>query len=410
MDDPAEEDPGESLEEESPAAYPTAGHTDNQKDDNQKNQDQGEAYDQTDHRIADRTAQRLSGDLSRQVERRVSEQADHRMSTQSERGASVQSDHGISSQSEKRASGQTDDRLSIPPDPTVSGQMIPRTSYQAERKTLEKTYQRLSESSDPGTSEEIVDSLTEKRTYKKVDKADYGTYVTTLYNVEDQATEGTEQQTFDQVDQLKIEEDDFSQLDQADYLVDREAYLKDYLSSSVSEYGLFPQFGDGKEGQYKIQPCTFEDSETFLKSTISFEMETESRSPLQSQYPIDTRFTGHFLEKNQSFYQRLPSVSTKLDVLRQEKNQATGISTDDYSEEQAKSSHMTNQGAYKRKPPGVYEDPYEVSLQYMEKHNILQIFQITENLVYEKPEDPLSFMLCQVWNRRKRTTFSFSFL
>ncbi|XP_022110958.1 uncharacterized protein LOC110990332 [Acanthaster planci] len=51
-----------------------------------------------------------------------------------------------------------------------------------------------------------------------------------------------------------------------------------------------------------------------------------------------------------------------------------------------------DQDELKYVPP--LQDPYSRSVKYMEKHNIMQIFQhLTAEIVYHKPTDPLQHML-----------------
>ncbi|XP_053792685.1 testis-specific expressed protein 55 [Vidua chalybeata] len=47
--------------------------------------------------------------------------------------------------------------------------------------------------------------------------------------------------------------------------------------------------------------------------------------------------------------------------------------------------------------PEPFGDPYQIAMNYVEEHKILQIFQdITEKLLIHKPDDPLQFILLEV--------------
>ncbi|KAF2981584.1 hypothetical protein EK904_001046 [Melospiza melodia maxima] len=47
--------------------------------------------------------------------------------------------------------------------------------------------------------------------------------------------------------------------------------------------------------------------------------------------------------------------------------------------------------------PEDFGDPYQVAMNYVEEHKILQLFQdITEKLLIHKPDDPLQFILLEV--------------
>ncbi|XP_072031196.1 uncharacterized protein [Amphiura filiformis] len=47
-------------------------------------------------------------------------------------------------------------------------------------------------------------------------------------------------------------------------------------------------------------------------------------------------------------------------------------------------------------------DPYGRAIRYMEKHNVMQIFQkLTAEIIYHRPDDPLSHMLDELQKMKK---------
>uniref|UniRef100_A0A8D2EFR2 Testis expressed 55 n=1 Tax=Theropithecus gelada TaxID=9565 RepID=A0A8D2EFR2_THEGE len=343
---------------------------------------------QTDHRMSGQ-AERRTSEASEQMDRRLSDKK--RPSVQIDSGSSVPSDRSPSVQIDSGSSVPSDQRPSVQIDRRMSGKV---------RRTSVKTDYRLASLVDQGTSEQI-----DLRSHGLVD---HKTSIKTHHQVYGKATELAEHQTIDQAhsnaDQPPVDKADYSESDQIDHLADRQANHKDQLSyyerHGQSEDRIFPQLGNSKkdkEADYRVQPGKFEDSQVDLNSKLSVEMETQNATTTPAYHPVDARFTSNFQAKDQALFPRLPSISSKLNhISSQEKTQAVVTKSDEFSEiEQGKSYRIRNQTC-RRFPSIVYEDPYQVALQYMEKHHILQIFQITENLVYEKPEDPLNFMLCQV--------------
>uniref|UniRef100_A0A5F4VSG5 Testis expressed 55 n=1 Tax=Callithrix jacchus TaxID=9483 RepID=A0A5F4VSG5_CALJA len=341
------------------------------------------------------------GQVSGLTEERTAQQIERRLPSQAERRTSEQIPHRLSSLSEARTSRQIDSGSSVPSDQRLSVQVDRRMSGKAERRTSVKIHHISAGLADQGTSEQ-----TDLRLYGLVD---HKTSVKTHHQVYGQASQTAEHQPIDQAhsnaDQFPVDNADYNETDQNDHLADRQTNYKVQLSyygtGGQSEGRIFPLLGNGKEhkeADYRVQSCKFEDSQVDPKSKLSAEMETQHATTIPACNPVDARFTSNFQAKDQAPFQRLPSISSKLNyVSSQEKAQALVTKSDEFSETERRKSYRICNQAFRRLPSIVYEDPYQVSLQYMEKHHILQIFQqITENLVYEKPEDPLNFMLCQI--------------
>ncbi|XP_040606746.1 testis-specific expressed protein 55 isoform X2 [Mesocricetus auratus] len=340
----------------------------------------------------------------------VSGQAPHKGSEHTGAGLSEQTSDKASNQAANEGSEQTDQRTSedasqLSEHRRTSQQVDRRSSGYTERKTSEPPNQQLPNLLEGKASEKIDDrvSLLSGEAFEQTEgTSEHGGQ--TPSDQADYTTSGRSQhQVYDEADFLPEDYLGFSEDEERNYarLVHEAEKQTDYRSYyktlAQAENRSLSETGDDKEvkeADLKIQPCTFEDSQEELRSKVSTAGETESAATIQAYNPPDTEF----ISDSQSSYEKLPSITTKVYYSSsQEKYQTTEVTTDIVTEfEQRKSSQRYSQTYGRRFPPIVYEDPYQVALRYMEKHNILQIFQITENLVYEKPDDPLSFMLGQV--------------
>ncbi|XP_019484727.1 PREDICTED: uncharacterized protein C3orf30 homolog [Hipposideros armiger] len=384
-----------------------------------------------DHRTADWVDQTMSEQTdsksSHQANHVESEQTDSQMPVLYEQRTSRHIEHRSSGQDEKRASGRFDRRMSSPGERRVYNQVDGGLSTSSIRRASEQTDYRIPGQARRRTSEQIdsrLSGLVEQKTYKQLfnhrlsDETGYKTLVKTHHIVHDQASEQAEHQAADQTDRsdhhLTV---DYSDSNQADYLIYKKA---DDTEDNWFDYGEHDQYGgriftskEDRDASFKIQSCKFEVSQTGLNnSKVSLTSDTESRNFLQALNSFGTEFVSNFQAQDTGFCPRFPAISTKLDYINsRETSQVIETKPDAISEyQEGKSSHGYNETYRRRFPSIVYQDPYQISLQYMEKHRILQIFQqITENLVYERPEDPLSFMLCQVQemikNRDERATY-----
>ncbi|MEJ1283177.1 uroplakin 1B [Cricetulus griseus] len=262
-------------------------------------------------------------------------------------GSSEQTSDKASSQTANEGSGWTDPRTSEeasqPSEHRGTSQQIDRrSSGQTERKTSETYNQQLPSLFEGKAYEKTDDRASLPFGGKAFEQTDQGTWEFGDQTSSDQAdyrTSGRSQyQVYNEVDYLP---EDFSgqhrfsgdqERDYRDYVrMKRDAQMADYRSYyktlAQTENRSLSEIVDNKEvreADFKIQPCTFEVSQTDLRSKVSASWETESAATVQGYKPPEAEFTTD----TQSSYGKLPSITTKVYYSSsQEKAQTTELPT-----------------------------------------------------------------------------------
>ncbi|XP_028643994.1 testis-specific expressed protein 55 [Grammomys surdaster] len=374
MDEPPLEVPDESLNHKN-----TAQTSDNQKTNTER---AGQALPKGSEHAGSGSSEPTGDKVSSQAAN-ANRQTDRRTSEEAEQKSSQPTEHRLPGHAERRASQQAERRLSE----RRTSQQLPSLS---EGKASEKIDGQASLPSGRKGSEQTHQEILEHDDLTSSDDADHLPGKSQVYN---QAGYWAEEGSSDKHRLSEDIEKDYAQVSRT---TEKQAGYRSYYKTLAHiESRSLTDINDNREADQRVQPCTFEDSETELGTKGSTTEETESATTIQPYNPHNIELTTD----TQSSTEKLPSITTKVYYSSSpEKIQTTEYTADISTEfEQRKSSQRSSQSYRRRFPPIVFDDPYQVALRYMEKHSILQIFQqITENLVYERPDDPLRFMLNQV--------------
>ncbi|KAG8522035.1 Testis-specific expressed protein 55 [Galemys pyrenaicus] len=418
----SEEPPEESLEPENTDEPPTNNHRDGQED-NQHDQGEEEADDQTNDRTPAQAVQRLAPqpDTDGQADHKASDDTLHETSDQVDLRASKdatnvanqkasdlinqelleQSNIKAFSQAGYMESEETDSQMSAlleehSPEEIdrILSNMVVRTASEhsdqaAEPRDNKMTYQFEQRFSDQFDSR--LSGLVQQKTSRLPDQDVHIASVKThhsVYEQDEQVTYLAEDQATDEDDgnasHLSADEAHGGKSEYGHFMDEEEDDMEDFLSGfrarSYFDNRIAALDGDREEVK-EIESCTFEASQMNLKNSnisVSSETDAQSTTNLKALESLESRLTSGLQMKKHVFPQIFPSILTKFDhITSQEKTEVTETKSGDVSEQQqGMSFHEYPQTSGRRFPPIVYEDPYEVSLRYMEKHNILQIFQV----------------------------------